>query len=99
MASKESDRGAAILNMLTQMGVEASAAGDILSIPGESVESRLLNGHLLKGGEYTSSHDHHMAMALTVASWCADSPIQIDDSTCIAKSFPAFLDAYRLIER
>ena len=99
LASKESDRGAAILNMLTQMGVEASAAGDILSITGESVESRLLNGHLLKGGEYTSSRDHRMAMALTVASWCADSPIQIDDTTCIAKSFPAFLDAYRLIER
>lgn len=99
LASKESDRGAAILNMLTQMGVEASAAGDILSITGESVESRLLNGHLLKGGEYTSSHDHRMAMALTVASWCADSPIQIDDTTCIAKSFPAFLDAYRLVER
>lgn len=99
LASKESDRGAAILNMLTQMGVEAFAAGDTLSITGESVESRLLNGHLLKGGEYTSSHDHRMAMALTVASWCADSPIQIDDTTCIAKSFPAFLDAYRLIER
>lgn len=99
LASKESDRGAAILNMLTQMGVEASAAGDTLSITGESVESRLLNGHLLKGGEYTSSHDHRMAMALTVASWCADSPIQIDDTTCIAKSFPAFLDAYRHIER
>ena len=99
LASKESDRGAAILNMLTQMGVEASAAGDTLSITGESVESRLLNGHLLKGGEYTSSHDHRMAMALTVASWCADSPIQIDDTSCIAKSFPAFLDAYRLIER
>ena len=99
LASKESDRGAAILNMLTQMGVEASAAGDTLSITGESVESRLLNGHLLKGGEYTSSHDHRMAMALTVASWCADSPIQIDDTTCVAKSFPAFPGTYRLIER
>ena len=99
LASKESDRGTAILNMLTQMGVEASASGDTLSIVGESVESRLLNGHLLKGGEYTSSHDHRMAMALTVASWCADSPILIDDTTCVSKSFPAFLDTYRLLER
>ena len=99
LASKESDRGTAILNMLTQMGVEASASGDTLTITGESVESRLLNGHLLKGGEYTSSHDHRMAMALTVASWCADSPIHIDDITCIAKSFPAFLDTYRQLER
>ena len=98
LASKESDRGAAILNMLTQMGVEASAAGDTLSITGESVESRLLNGHLLKGGEYTSSHDHRMAMALTVASWCADSPILIDDTSCVAKSFPAFPGTYRLLE-
>lgn len=99
LASKECDRGTAILNMLTQMGVEASASGDTLSIVGESVESRLLNGHLLKGGEYTSSHDHRMAMALTVASWCADSPILIDDTTCVAKSFPAFLDTYRCLER
>ncbi len=98
LASKESDRGTAILNMLTQMGVEASDSGDTLSITGESVESRLLNGHLLKGGEYTSSHDHRMAMALTVASWCADSPIHIDDTTCVAKSFPAFLDTYRCLE-
>lgn len=99
LASKESDRGAAILNMLTQMGVSASAAGDTLTIDGESVESRLLNSHLLKGGEYTSSHDHRMAMALTVASWCADSPILIDDTSCVAKSFPAFPGTYRLIER
>lgn len=99
LASKESDRGTAILNMLTQMGVSASASGDTLTIDGESVESRLLNGHLLKGGEYTSSHDHRMAMALTVASWCADSPILIDDTTCVAKSFPAFLDTYRCLER
>ena len=40
-----------------------------------------------------------MAMALTVASWCADSPILIDDTSCVAKSFPAFPGTYRLIER
>ena len=99
LASTESDRGTAILNMLTQMGVSASASGDTLSITGESVESRLLNCHLLKGGEYTSSHDHRMAMALTVASWCADTPIIIDDTTCVAKSFPAFLDTYAKLKR
>lgn len=99
LASKESDRGTAILNMLTQMGVSASASGDTLTIDGESVESRLLNGHLLKGGEYTSSHDHRMAMALTVASWCADTPIIIDDTSCVAKSFPAFLDTYAKLKR
>ena len=99
LASKESDRGTAILNMLTQMGVSASASGDTLTIDGESVESRLLNGLLLKGGEYTSSHDHRMAMALTVASWCADTPILIDDTSCVAKSFPAFPGTYAKLKR
>ncbi len=95
LAGKESDRGAAILNMLTQMGVPAFAEGDVLTVEGESVESRLLNGHLLKGGNYTSSHDHRMAMALTVASQCADSPVLIDDTVCTAKSYPAFIPDYR----
>lgn len=94
LAGKESDRGAAILNMLAQMGVTAFAEGDALTVEGESVESRLLNGHLLKGGNYTSSHDHRMAMALTVASQCADSPVLIDDTACTAKSYPAFISDY-----
>ena len=94
LASKESDRGKAILEMLNKMGVVAFAEGDMMIVPGQTLESRLLNGTLLKGGEYSSSHDHRMAMALTVASLGADSPIIIDDTACVAKSFPAFLDIW-----
>ena len=50
---------------------------------------------LLKGGEYTSHHDHRMVMALKVASLGADSPIVIDDETCVEKSFPDFLEMFR----
>ena len=95
LASKESDRGKAILETLTKMGVSAYAEGDLLTIEGHSLESRILNGTLLKGGEYTSFHDHRMAMALTVASLGADGPIIIDDTDCVAKSFPAFFDIWR----
>jgi 3-phosphoshikimate 1-carboxyvinyltransferase len=49
---------------------------------------------LLKGGKYTSHHDHRMVMALKVASLGADSPIVIDDETCVEKSFPDFLDMF-----
>ena len=35
-----------------------------------------------------------MAMALTVASLGTDSPIIIDDTACVAKSFPAFFDIW-----
>ena len=95
LASNESDRGKAILETLTKMGASAYAEGDLLTIEGHSLESRILNGTLLKGGEYTSFHDHRMAMALTVASLGADGPIIIDDTDCVAKSFPAFFDTWR----
>ena len=45
---------------------------------------------LLKGGGYTSHHDHRMVMALKVASLGADGPIVIDDEACVQKSFPSF---------
>ena len=74
LASKESDRAAAILEMLGKMGVEAEVEGDVLSVCGESLASRICAGHLLNGGEYSSHHDHRMAMALKVASLAAKAP-------------------------
>ena len=52
---------------------------------------------LLKGGVYTSHHDHRMVMALKVASLGADSPITIDDEACVAKSFPQFNELFNLV--
>ena len=49
---------------------------------------------LLRGGAYTSRHDHRMVMALKVASLGADSPITIDDEACVAKSFPDFASTF-----
>ena len=94
LANKESDRAKAITDMLTQMGVECAIEGDEMVIRGHSLSSRLLNGSLLKGGEYTSNHDHRMVMALKVASLGASSPIVIDDEQCVAKSFPDFLTLF-----
>ena len=94
LANKESDRAKAITQMLTQMGVECCIDGDEMVIRGHSLASRLLDGNLLKGGEYTSNHDHRMVMALKVASLGASSPIVIDDEACVAKSFPDFLTLF-----
>ena len=66
-------------------------------IPSE-VEGSAAPG-LLKGGAYTSHHDHRMVMALKVASLGADSPITIDDEACVAKSFPQFHDIFAAVER
>ena len=97
LANKESDRAKAILEMLTQMGVEAEIQGDVLVVKGHTLAQRLLDNNLLKGGNYTSHHDHRMVMALKVASFGADSPVIIDDEECVAKSFPQFHETFAKI--
>ena len=41
--------------------------------------------------EHRTDHDHRMAMALLVAGY------EVDDTTCISKSYPQFLDHFRRI--
>jgi 3-phosphoshikimate 1-carboxyvinyltransferase len=98
LANKESDRAAAILNMLKQMGVEVRRDGDELIIKGYTLVQRLLGQGLLRGGNYTSHHDHRMVMALKVASLGAASPIIIDDEACVEKSFPSFVRQFERIK-
>lgn len=92
LAVKESNRAEAIVGMLTQMGVECAVEGDELVVEGEPLTSRILHGRMLKGGSYTTHHDHRMVMALKVASIGAESPIVLDDEACVSKSFPGFPD-------
>ena len=99
LANKESDRATAIVDMLTQMGVAVTVEGDEMVIEGHGLAQRLLNGTLLKGGSYTSHHDHRMVMALKVAALGADSPIVIDDVDCVAKSFPQFHGLFEKLTR
>ena len=109
LANKESDRAKAILEMLEQMGVCASVEGDEMMIEGHSLAQRLLASSvissetekslpaMLKGGRYTSHHDHRMVMALKVAALGADSPVIIDDEDCVAKSFPNFHHIFSVV--
>ncbi len=105
LANKESDRAKAIIEMLTQMGVQALIDGDEMVIVGHGLAQRLLgaaSGHgavgLLRGGRYTSYHDHRMVMALKVASLGADGPVEIDDEQCVAKSFPQFHSIFEKLQ-
>ena len=86
LRGKESDRAAAITDMLRQMVVEVSVDGDTLTVKGEALSSRIANGRLLNGGEYTSHHDHRMVMALKTAALGAKEAVLIDDEDCIRKS-------------
>jgi len=91
---KETDRAAAIVDMLTQMGVPVEVNEDEMAVEGMAFPQRLLTGNLLKGGAYTSHGDHRMVMALKVASLGADGPVDIDDTACVAKSFPEFNEMF-----
>ena len=91
---KETDRAAAIVDMLTQMGVPVQVDEDEMTVEGMGFPQRILTGNLLNGGHYTSHGDHRMVMALKVASLGADGPVDIDDTACVAKSFPGFLEMF-----
>ena len=90
LRGKESDRASSIMEMLSGLGVDALIRDDDMLIDGESLAFRILNGRLLRGGDFSSHHDHRMVMALEVASLGAASPIRIDDRECLSKSFPEF---------
>jgi 3-phosphoshikimate 1-carboxyvinyltransferase len=79
---KESDRIAAIAAQLGRMGADIAERPDGLEIRG---------GRKLRGAVVQSGGDHRMAMALIVAGLMADGPSVVEDTACIATSFPGFL--------
>ncbi len=81
---KESDRLHAIATELGRMGAEIVERADGLEIRG---------GRRLRGATVTSGGDHRMAMALITAGLVADGPTVVEDTACIATSFPGFVEA------
>ena len=74
-------------------GADARSTADASA----SDEAPTVISGLLRGGNYTSHHDHRMVMALKVAALGADSPIVIDDEECVAKSFPQFHETFESV--
>lgn len=92
---KESDRATAITQMLKQLGVECFQKDDTLHIYGKSLTYRYANNMLLGGGKFTSNADHRMVMALKLAAEGAKGNIEIDNESCVSKSFPDFCKYFR----
>jgi 3-phosphoshikimate 1-carboxyvinyltransferase len=84
---KESDRLAATAALLHANGVAAVIDGDDLI-----VQSR---GRAAGGGVVTTHMDHRIAMAAMVLGLASERPVQIDDGTFIATSFPGFVALMR----
>ena len=83
---KESDRIAAMTDVLKRFGVDTEADEDSFVIHG--------TGGKFDGGAFHSFDDHRIAMAIAIGATVADGPVEIDNSECVAKSYPGFFDEF-----
>ena len=87
---KESDRVAAMADVLSRFGVAADVSEGEFVVRGRTSP--------LRGGAFRSFADHRVAMAAAVGATVADGPVEIDDADCAAKSFPTFFPQFAALD-
>lgn len=85
---KESDRIAAMVDGLRQLGINAQALDD----------GALIEGGTLQGGTVNSLGDHRIAMSFAIAGAVASAPIIIKDCANVATSFPLFVKTAKEVQ-
>jgi 3-phosphoshikimate 1-carboxyvinyltransferase len=85
---KESDRLAGTAALLQANGVKVEIEGDDLIVQG-------CGGRAPGGGLVVTHMDHRLAMAALVMGLASEKPVQIDDASFIATSFPGFVELMR----
>lgn len=88
---KESDRVAAMADVLARFGVRADVSDAAFVVQGHSSP--------LRGGAFRSFSDHRIAMSIAVGATVADAPVEIDDAACAAKSYPGFFAQFEALCR
>ena len=84
---KESDRLAATADMLRVNGVDVEINKDDLIVRGK--------GRAPGGGLVATHMDHRLAMAALMMGLASEQPVQVDDTSFIATSFPGFVETMR----
>lgn len=83
---KESDRLAAVTQVLNAMGAQVEEGADCLTITGQDT---------LAGGVTVDSHnDHRIAMMAAIAATRCKDPVTITGAQCVKKSYPDFWEDY-----
>lgn len=85
---KESDRLSAMATELSRLGARVEEREDGLEIFG---------GARLANACCSSHHDHRVAMALALLSGAAEGGVTLDDTACIDKSAPDFMDDFKAL--
>ncbi|MBI4858291.1 MAG: 3-phosphoshikimate 1-carboxyvinyltransferase [Acetobacterium woodii] len=83
---KESDRLMATADVLNKLGGKVEETSDGLVIHG-------IEG--FTGGHVQSHNDHRIAMAVAIASICADGKIVLDGAESVNKSYPHFWEDFK----
>jgi len=87
---KESDRIKSTVENLKAIGAIAEELPDGMIIRGKCK---------LKGGKVSSYGDHRIAMTFAIASLITEEAVEIDDTDCVATSYPGFFnDLKNLLE-
>lgn len=84
LRDKESDRLAAIEEMLAAAGIASREEGDSLVIA----------GGVPTGGVFDSRSDHRMAMSAAILAAFAKGESRVSDMTCVKKSYPGFWEDF-----
>ena len=90
---KETNRLAAVIEGLAQMGVDAWEDGDDLFIegqPGLQVPAGLV---------FDAKGDHRLAMTWALAGLCGNAPVTVKGFDSVAVSYPGFLDDVERLAR
>ncbi|NQT89627.1 MAG: 3-phosphoshikimate 1-carboxyvinyltransferase [Candidatus Omnitrophica bacterium] len=85
---KETDRVNSIVTNLKAMGADIESEGDSIIIKGPC---------RLKGASAESFGDHRTAMMMVIAGSVAEGTTTVNDTECIATSFPDFMDTLRCL--
>ena len=84
---KESDRLAAIQEMLSNAGIESKREGDDLVISGGNPHS----------GRFDGKADHRMVMSSVLLAGISDGVSEVTDAEAVKKSYPNFFEDYKKI--
>jgi 3-phosphoshikimate 1-carboxyvinyltransferase len=86
LREKECDRIAAVASQLTKMGITVNQGDDYLEIFGGEP----------RGARIETFNDHRIAMAFSIAGLVVPG-MEIEDETCVAKSFPDFWQIFEAL--
>lgn len=79
---KESNRAEAIQMEMAKLGIKVTIDNNEMMIEGGKVSGAFVNSH----------NDHRIAMMAAVAALNASGPVTVQDSDCVAKSYPGFFN-------